>query len=254
MAFPQTRSSAFLSDCLVAFRRYPAITAIAGAATLVAATAIANRHFAEKAQRDNPPRGRFIYVGGVRLHYVERGNGRPLVLFHGNGSMIQDFESSGLIDLAAENYRVIVFDRPGFGHSLRPRNVVWTPEAQADLFKKAFDRLGVQRAIVLGHSWGSSVAVALAIRHPSFVEALVLASGYYFPTARADVVASLLPAIPGVGDIISYTISPILSRLMWPAMFARCLARNQSPGNSPAFQRKWPSGHHSSGRARWNRR
>ena len=135
MAFPQTRSSAFLSDCLVAFRRYPAITTVAGAATLVAATALVNRQLAKKALRDNPPQGRFIDVNGVRLHYVERGNGRPLVLFHGNGSMIQDFESSGLIGLAAENYRVIVFDRPGFGHSLRPRNVVWTPEAQADLFK-----------------------------------------------------------------------------------------------------------------------
>ena len=67
--------------------------------------------------------------------------------------MIQDFQSSGLIDLAAEKYRVIVFDRPGFGHSLRPRNVVWSPDAQADLFSKALDRLGVQRAIALGHSW-----------------------------------------------------------------------------------------------------
>jgi pimeloyl-ACP methyl ester carboxylesterase len=38
-------------------------------------------------------------------------------LLHGNGGMIQDFESSGLIDLAAKSYRVIVFDRPGFGHS-----------------------------------------------------------------------------------------------------------------------------------------
>ena len=129
MALPQKRSSSFLSDCLVTFSRYPAITAFAGVATLMAAAAIANRHYAKKAQRDNPPRGRFIDVDGVHLHYVERGNGRPLVLFHGNGSMIQDFESSGLIDLAAENYRVIVFDRPGFGHSLRPRNVVWTPEA-----------------------------------------------------------------------------------------------------------------------------
>jgi hypothetical protein len=160
MAFLQTRSPSFLSECLVAFRRYPAIAAVAGATAVVAAMAIANRHYAKKALRDNPPQGRFIDVDGVRLHYVERGDGRPLVLFHGSGSMIQDFESSGLIDLAAGNYRVIVFDRPGFGHSLRPRNVVWTPEAQADLFKKALDRLSVRRAIVLGHSWGASVAVA----------------------------------------------------------------------------------------------
>jgi pimeloyl-ACP methyl ester carboxylesterase len=246
MAFPQARSPSFLSDCLVAFRRYPAITAVAGAATFVAVTAIVNRQFAKKAQRDNPPLGRFIDVDGVHLHYVERGNGRPLVLFHGNRSMIQDFESSGLIDLAAENYRAIVFDRPGFGHSLRPRNVVWTPEAQADLFKKALDRLSVQRAIVVGHSWGASVAVALAIRHPSFVEALVLASGYYFPTACAGVAASSLPAIPGLGDIISHTISPIRSRLMWPVMLRKVFGprRDQSPRNSPAFPGKWPSGRH----------
>jgi pimeloyl-ACP methyl ester carboxylesterase len=239
MAFPQTRPAAsFLSDCLIAVRRYPAITAFAGAATLLAATAIVNRQVARKAQRDNPPQGRFVDVDGVHLHYVERGNGRPLVLFHGNGSMIQDFESSGLIDLAAENYRVIVFDRPGFGHSLRPRNVVWTPEAQADLFKKALDRLNVQRTIVLGHSWGASVAVALAIRHPSFVEALVLASGYYFPTARADVAALSLPAIPGLGDIISYTISPILSRLMWPVMLRKVFGPRSVPAKFAGFPKE----------------
>jgi pimeloyl-ACP methyl ester carboxylesterase len=238
MAFPQKRSSSFLSDCLVAVSRYPAMTAFAGAATLMAAAAIANRHYAKKAQRDNPPRGRFIDVDGVHLHYVERGNGRPLVLFHGNGSMIQDFESSGLIDLAAENYRVVVFDRPGFGHSLRPRNVVWTPEAQADLFKRALDRLNVQRAIVLGHSWGASVAIALAIRHPSLVEALVLASGYYFPTARADVAASSVPAIPGLGDIISYTISPILSRLMWPVMLRKVFGPRSVPAKFGGFPKE----------------
>lgn len=76
-----------------------------------------NRHLAKKAEHDNPPAGKFLDVDGVRLHYVERGSGEPLVLFHGNGSMIQDFESSGLVDLTAKNYRVIIIDRPGFGHS-----------------------------------------------------------------------------------------------------------------------------------------
>jgi pimeloyl-ACP methyl ester carboxylesterase len=238
MALPQTRSLSFLSDCLVALRRYPAITAVAGAATLLAATAMVNRQLAKKAQRDNPPQGRFIDIDGVRLHYVERGNGRPLVLFHGNGSMIQDFESSGLIDLAAGNYRVIVFDRPGFGHSSRPRNAAWTPDAQAELFKKALDRLSVQRAIVLGHSWGASVAVALAIRHPSSVEALVLASGYYFPTARADVAAASVAAIPGLGDIVSHTISPIVSRLMWRAMLRKLFGPRSVPEKFAGFPKE----------------
>jgi pimeloyl-ACP methyl ester carboxylesterase len=238
MAFPQTRSRSFLSDCLAAFRQYPVTTALAAAASILTAAAVVNRQLAEKAQRDNPPQGRMIDIDGVRLHYVERGKGRPLVLFHGNGSMIQDFESSGLIDLAAENYRVIVFDRPGFGHSSRPRNVIWTPEAQADLFMKAFDRLNVQRAIVLGHSWGASVAVALAIKHRSFVEALVLASGYYFPTARADVATLSVPAIPVLGDIVSFTVSPLASRVMWPAMLRKAFGPRSVPEKFAGFPKE----------------
>jgi pimeloyl-ACP methyl ester carboxylesterase len=238
MAFPQTRSPSFLSNCLAASRRYPAAAIFAGAVTALAATAIVNWQFAKKARRDNPPRGRFLEIDGVRLHYVERGHGRPLVLFHGNGSMIEDFESSGLIDLAAENYRVIVFDRPGFGHSLRPRNVVWTPEAQADLFKKALDLLEVKRAILLGHSSGASVAVALATRHPSFVEALVLASGYYFPTAGAEVAALPLQGIPGIGDVMSYTILPILNRLMWPALLRKLFGPRSVPEKFAGFPRE----------------
>src|ERR1700722_16638897 len=167
----------------------PYVTASAVAIGALAAIALVNRHLAKKAEHDNPPAGRFLEVNGVRLHYVERGEGDPLVLLHGNGSMIEDFESSGLIDLAAKNYRVIVFDRPGFGHSDRPRNVVWTPDAQAKLIKLALERLGVSHAIVLGHSWGAAVAVALALKFPDLVRGLVLASGYYYPTMRPDVVA-----------------------------------------------------------------
>jgi len=83
-------------------------------AAVLAISALVNRVIAKKAERDNPPTGKFVDIGGVRLHYIERGQGEPLLLLHGNGSMIQDFLSSGLVDKAAERYRVIVFDRPGF--------------------------------------------------------------------------------------------------------------------------------------------
>jgi len=177
-------------------------------------------------------------VNGVRLHYVERGSGAPLVLLHGNGSMIQDFESSGLIDLAAKNYRVIVFDRPGFGHSDRPRNVIWTPVAQAELINSALHRLGVSHAIVLGHSWGASVAVALALKYPKLVQGLVLASGYYYPTLRPDVVALSAPAVPLVGDVLGYTLSPIVSRLMWPLLMAKIFGPRSVPKKFGGFPKE----------------
>lgn len=204
----------------------------------MAAMALVNRQLAKKAERDNPATGRFLNVDGVRLHYVERGSGEPLVLLHGNGSMIEDFESSGLIDLAARNYRVIVFDRPGFGHSDRPRNVVWTPDAQAELIKHALERLDVSNAIVLGHSWGASVAVALALKHPDLIRGLVLASGYYYPTARPDVISMGVPALPVVGDVISHTLSPLISRMIWPLMMAKIFGPRSVPDKFAAFPKE----------------
>jgi pimeloyl-ACP methyl ester carboxylesterase len=109
----------------------------------LAVSALVNRHLGKKAENNNPPAGHFLEINGVPLHYVERGSGAPLGLLHGNGNMIQDFESSRLIDFAPRNYRVIVFDRPGFGHSDRPRNVVWTPAAQAELINNALHRPGI---------------------------------------------------------------------------------------------------------------
>jgi pimeloyl-ACP methyl ester carboxylesterase len=214
------------------------VVAAVVAAGALAATAFLNRRLAKKAEQDNPPAGQFLEVDGVRLHYVERGSGEPLVLLHGNGSMIQDFESSGLVDLAAKNFRVIIIDRPGFGHSSRPRNVIWTPDAQAQLIRRALERLGVSRAIVLGHSWGSSVAVALALRFPDAVRGLVLASGYYYPTLRPDVVALSTPAIPVMGDVLGHTLSPLMSRLMWPLMLAKIFGPRSAPAKFERFPKE----------------
>ena len=83
---------------------------------------------------------------------------------------------SGLVDLAAKKYRVIAFDRPGFGHSDRPRSTVWTPEAQANLLNAALIKMGVSQPLVFGHSWGTLVAVALALKYPRNVRSIDFAS------------------------------------------------------------------------------
>ena len=191
--------------------RTPALLAAAG----LLASYVVVRTKTRQAETENPPTGQFVEVDGVRLHYVERGSGPTLVLFHGNGLTSQDFEASGLLDRAAEHYRVIAFDRPGFGHSERPRTTVWTPEAQARLFHQALDRIGASPAIILGHSWGTMVALSLALDYPRDVRGLVLLSGYYYPTVRLDVAVLSQPAIPIIGDLMRYTISPLLARLMW---------------------------------------
>jgi pimeloyl-ACP methyl ester carboxylesterase len=214
------------------------MTALAAAAGALAVSALINHQFAKRAERRHPATGRFIDVHGVRLHYVERGDGPVLVLLHGNGSMIEDFDSSGLIDLAARRHRVIVFDRPGFGHSTRPRRRVWTADAQAQLIHAALGRIGVSRALVLGHSWGASVAVSLALRYPQAVSGLVLASGYYYPSARVDAALMSGPAVPLLGDIARYTVAPIASRLMWPLLMRKIFGPAPVPAKFKAFPKE----------------
>ena len=197
--------------------------AAVGTAAALGAAALYTAKTTRDAERKHPPIGRFLDVDGVRLHYIERGTGEPLVLIHGNGTLIQDFTVNGLVDRLSERYRVIVIERPGYGYSDRPRGL-WTPRAHATLYEHALHQLGVEQAIVLGHSWGTMVAVSLALQAPTLVRSLVLLSGYYFPTARLDTVLSSPNAIPGIGDALRHTISPPLARLMLPggirAMFA----------------------------------
>jgi pimeloyl-ACP methyl ester carboxylesterase len=219
-------------------KRSPVAVSIASAVVALTVAAVVNGYLANKAERDNPPIGRFIEVDGVRLHYVDRGSGDPVVLLHGNGSMIQDFESSGLIEMAARKYRVIAFDRPGFGHSARPRGTIWTPEKQADLIHRALTQISISRATVLGHSWGASVAVALALKYPLFVAGVVLASGYYYPTVRGDVLLLSGPAVPVVGDILSHTVAPLVSRLLWPILIGKIFAPAPVPGKFREFPKE----------------
>jgi pimeloyl-ACP methyl ester carboxylesterase len=209
---------------------------LAGSAAALGAAALYNRQRTGAAERKAPPVGRFLDVDGVRLHYIERGEGEPIVLIHGNGTMIQDFTVSGLVDRLASRYRVIVFDRPGYGYSSRPRRL-WTPRAHAKLFQRALKQLGVEQAVVLGHSWGTLVAVALALECPPLVRSLVLASGYYYPTLRADTFLFSPPAVPVIGDAMRHTISPLVARAMMPGLIKQMFAPAEV---SERFERLFP--------------
>src|SRR3984893_5143199 len=118
---------------------------------------------------------------------------------------------------------------------MREKFLLFSTDAQADLIAAALKEMGVPRAIILGHSWGTLVALALAVQYPQRTQALVLASGYYYPNARADVVILLPPAIPVVGDLLSHTLSPLLSRLMWPLLLRKIFGPSPVPAKFKGF-------------------
>ncbi len=121
----------------------------------------------------------FIDVDGLQVHYKIAGQGEPtLVLLHGFGASV--FSWRKVVAPLAEVGTVIAFDRPGFGLTARPLPGEWSaenpysPEAQADLTVALLDELGVEKAVLVGHSAGGTIAVLTALRHPERVESLVL--------------------------------------------------------------------------------
>jgi pimeloyl-ACP methyl ester carboxylesterase len=210
-----------------------------GSAAALGAAALQAQADARRAEREHPPRGRFLAAGGICLHYLEAGHGdaSPVVLLHGNAVTAEDWVASGVFGRLAVRRRVVAFDRPGFGYSDRPRDRSWTPAAQAAVLAEAFARLGLRRPVVVGHSWGTLVAIALALADPRAIAGLVLAAGYHYPTARADVVAFSPPALPVLGDVLRHTLAPLAGGLIAPGMIRRMFAPMPVP---PAFTEAVP--------------
>jgi pimeloyl-ACP methyl ester carboxylesterase len=205
------------------------------AAATLGAAALYNRKRARDAEKATPPAGRFVDADGVRLHYVERGEGRPLVMLHGMAALVQDLTSSGLVDRAAARFRVIAFDRPGYGYSKRPGGRLWTPEAQAAVIRAALRKLDVRRPLMLGHSWGTLPALALALDHPDDVAGLVLLAGPYFPVRRPEPLLLSLPALPALGTALANTAMPLLARATRPQIVRQIFAPDPVPAAFAAF-------------------
>ena len=216
----------------MAKRTLPPLAKLGLAAGVLGAAALYNCRRARDAEASTPPAGSFVEADGVRLHYLERGTGRPLVMLHGMAALVQDLLGSGLVDRAAGQYRVIAFDRPGYGYSESPGDRPSTPEAQAGLIRTALARLGVERPLVLGHSWGTLPALALALDHPLDVAGLVLLAGPYFPVKRPEPVLLALPSVPVLGTLLANTAMPLLARAARPRIVEQIFAPDPVP---PAF-------------------
>jgi len=127
-----------------------------------------------------PPAGGFIDVPGARLHAVERGEGPPILMVHGLAGQLGDF-TYAVVDLLAAHYRVVAVDRPGSGYSVRATGASASLMAQADAMSALIDALQLGRPLVVGHSFGAAVALALAQRHPERVAGLALAAPLTHP-------------------------------------------------------------------------
>jgi len=124
-----------------------------------------------------PAKATYAEVAGTRVRYLDVGQGPAVVLLHGYASSLETWAL--LIPELAPRHRVIALDLKGFGWTDRPAGD-YSPQAQAALVFELLDRLGVEKTAVVAHSWGSSVALAMALGQPSRVTRLVLYDAWVY--------------------------------------------------------------------------
>jgi pimeloyl-ACP methyl ester carboxylesterase len=186
-----------------------------------------NQYQFKQAKEDYPPRENFIDVDGTKLHYLSNGEtGRAVVFLHGGILTGHDYEK--VLDLIAEKgYQGIAFDRPGYGFSERPKGRI-TPSDQARLIHDALTKLGVEKPIIVAHSWSGTMALSYALTYSDDISGVItLGAAMYkegYPAENGDPISTLITT-PIIGDIMVNTLlkSPVgtfLAENMLKATFA----------------------------------
>lgn len=125
-----------------------------------------------------PKDARYLDIGGVDIRYETRGSGPAVLLLHGYGSSL-DIWKQDVLPRLAHRHKVVAIDLKGFGFSGRPPGD-YTPAAQARIAWAVLDKLGVRDVALVGHSWGASVVLRMALQQPQRVRRIALYSAYVF--------------------------------------------------------------------------
>lgn len=139
--------------------------------------------------------GTVISVRGVGVHYREAGTGSPVLLIHGFGGSTFSFRH--LLPVLARTFRVIALDLQGFGYSDRPPDADYSETAAARLVHDFMEAIGIERAALIGHQMGGSIALRVVATWPEKVERLVLvASGADWTRPRRGTARIMRPFLP----------------------------------------------------------
>jgi pimeloyl-ACP methyl ester carboxylesterase len=140
------------------------------------------------------PRDRFLTISGRLVHVEQAGTGEPVVLLHGFGASTYSWRK--VMPGLAASFHVIAIDFNGFGYTERPRDFEsYTKEGQGKLVLDVMDALKIERAHIIGHSYGGGITLWLASRHPERMRSMVLvdSSAPTYSDTRRSRAASLKP-------------------------------------------------------------
>jgi pimeloyl-ACP methyl ester carboxylesterase len=168
-------------------------------------------------QRTYPPKGMTVGVVGAKINIVDIGprdlEQPPILMIHGASSNLEVMRQP-LGDLLARKHRVILVDRPGHGWSSRESEADSTPEVQARMIAEAMEKLGVERAILVVHSWSGALGARMALDHPSLVAGLIMLAPVAYPWPGGVGRYNEVIATPVIGPLLANTITLPLGLLL----------------------------------------
>jgi haloalkane dehalogenase len=126
-----------------------------------------------------PFESRFVDIDGARVHYVDEGNGPPLLLLHGNPTW--SFLYRQLIEGLRDRFRCIAPDHPGFGLSRPAPGYRFRPAEHADVLEKLILQLDLKGVTMMVQDWGGPIGLAVATRHPERFSAFVIGNTWAWP-------------------------------------------------------------------------
>ncbi len=151
---------------------------------------------------DNPEIGKRIQCGPVQTNYHDVGSGEPVLLLHGSGPGVSAWANWRLtIGALGGDFRLLAPDLAGFGYSTCPEDMVHTRKSWLDQIVSFMDALGVERAHVIGNSFGGSMALALAIAHPQRVNKLILMGSVGVPFELTEGLDAVWGYEPSFGNM-----------------------------------------------------
>ncbi|MFN0059332.1 MAG: alpha/beta fold hydrolase [Planctomycetota bacterium] len=152
-----------------------------------------------------PYTGHFLWRGSHRLHYIDEGNGPPIVMVHGNPTWSYYYRR--LIAALSDRYRVIAIDHMGCGRSDRPDDSEYDyrlANRVADL-TALLDHLGLDRDITMVvHDWGGMIGMGYATQHPERIGRLVIlnTAAFHLPADKRFPLSLRLARAPGLGALL----------------------------------------------------
>ena len=188
---------------MLSWLKHGTFVAIAAVLAYVTYTRLKPRPISTESLRTD---GQFVSVDGLQIHYRTAGSGPPLILIHGIFANL--FGWRHVFDQLAQEHTVFALDLKGHGLSDKPASDDYSPFGMADLIAHFMDALGIDSAAVIGQSMGGAIAAALAVRHPTRVQRLVL--------------------VDAAGYALNYHIMPLLTRVAGSAA-AGFVFRNSAP-------------------------